>query len=157
MPPELPDKVKACLSCLVEWSPAAEGGTTVRGIMGRLGLLPLFGFMKAAIVPCAGVCAAYPVFGAPLAAVGLFSVAWVLHVGLYVLAPLNLLLLLRNFRRHGDPKGLVLGGVSVPFILLAVTGHFVDGIPHDLIWIGLFMLAGGALLDWRGQRKPVFS
>ena len=102
-------------------------------------------------IPAAGVCAAYPVFGAPLVGVGLGGLGIALHMGLLVIAPLNLLLLWFNFRRHHNPLGLLVAGPGAVFIVMVVTSHWLDAIPHDFIWPGLALVAVGVLIDWRPQ------
>ena len=123
----------------------------------RSGLVSSSGLSQTAVIPCAGVCAAYPVLGAPLVALGLGgSVAvGVLHTFLWVLAPLNLVLLWMNFRRHRNPSGLVAGGIGTLFILSALGGHFLGAIPHELIYPGLGFFAVGALIDWWTLRRAL--
>jgi len=76
--------------------------------------------------------------------------------GLWVIAPLNLLLLWLNFRRHHHPLGLLVAGPGVVFIVMVVTSHWLDAIPHDLIWPGLVLVAVGVLIDWRAQWQHRF-
>ncbi len=89
--------------------------------------------------------------GAPLVGVGLGGLGIGLHMALWVIAPLNLLLLWLNFRRHHHPLGLLVAGPGVVFIVMVVTSHWLDAIPHDLIWPGLVLVAVGVLIDWRAQ------
>ena len=74
-----------------------------------------------------------------------------LHMGLWVIAPLNLLLLWFNFRRHHNPLGLMVAGPGAVFIVMVVTSHWLDAFPHDLIWPGLVLVAAGVLIDWHAQ------
>ena len=71
--------------------------------------------------------------------------------------PLNLLLLWFNFRRHHNPLGLLVAGPGAVFIVMVVTSHWLDAIPHDLIWPGLALVAAGVLIDCRSQwqRQPL--
>ena len=123
----------------------------------RFGLVSYPGLSNTTVIPCAGVCAAYPVLGVPLVALGLGgSVAvGVLHSFLWVLAPLNLVLLWLNFRRHRNPSGLVAGGIGTLLILSALGGHFLGAIPHELIYPGLVFFAVGALIDWWTLRRAL--
>ena len=124
----------------------------------RFGLVSYPGLSKAAVIPCAGVCAAYPVLGAPLAplvALGLGGSVAVLHGFLWVLAPLNLVLLGLNFRRHRNPWGLVAAGIGTLLILSALGGHFLGAIPHELIYPGLGFFAVGVLIDWWTLRRAL--
>ena len=123
----------------------------------RFGLVSYPVLSKTAVIPCAGVCAAYPVLGAPLVALGLGGSVAVgaLHMFLWVLAPLNLVLLWLNFRRHRNPSGLVAGGIGTLLILAALGGHFLGVIPHVLIYPGLGFFALGALIDWWTLRRTL--
>jgi len=123
----------------------------------RFGLVSYSGLSQTAVIPCAGVCAAYPVLGAPLIALGLGGsvAATVLHMFLWVLAPLNLVLLWLNFRRHRNPSGLVADGIGTLLILSALGGHLLGAIPHQLIYPGLGFFAVGALIDWWALRRPL--
>ena len=108
----------------------------------------------AGVVGCA--CGATNSIAAPLGAVGLGGAALGLHLMLLALAPLNLLLLGPSFRRHRDPKGLLVASIGILFIF----GHLVDpihlrfGAPVE-IYAGVALLAIGAVLDWRAKRRPV--
>ena len=117
--------------------------------------LKRLGFVSASsmTVPCAGVCAAYPVFGAPLAAVGLGAVGIALHGALWFVAPLNMVFLWTHYRRHRDPTAMLVAGPGVLLILMALVAHFLQAIPHNLIWSGLALLGAGALIDWRAQKR----
>ena len=123
----------------------------------RFGLVSYSGVSQTAVIPCAGVCAAYPVLGAPWVGLGLGgSVAVsVLHGFLWVLAPLNLVLLWLNFRRHRNPSGLVAGGIGTLLILSALVGHFLGAVPHNLIYPGLGFFGVGALIDWWTLRRTL--
>ena len=126
---------------------------TIRKLPARFGLASAPGVTTGLTVPAAGVCAAYPVFGAPLVAVGLGGLAIALHMALWVIAPLNLVLLWLNFRGHRKPLGLLVAGSGVVFILMAVTSHWLGAVPHDLIWPGLALVAVGVLIDLGAQRQ----
>ena len=129
----------------------------MRALLGRFGLVSSPNGVKLATVPCAGVCGA-PFVAGPLAAAGPATglAVGVLHGLLWVVAPLNLLLLWFNYRRHGDARPLVLGALGVIFIIGVMALHAADEItgfetwPHNpLIWTGLALLGLGILLDWR--------
>ena len=124
----------------------------MRDLLARAGSASLPGVT----VPSVGVCSAYPVLGAPLAAVGLGSVVIALHMALWFLAPLNLVLMWVHFRRHRDPRGMLASGLGIVFIMIALSAHFLHAIPHDLIWVGLALLGAGALVDWRAQGRQRF-
>ena len=96
-----------------------------------------------------------PFIGAPLVAAGgaTLATAWVLHVALFGLAPLNLVFLWFNFRRHHDPMGLFLAAAGALFVVVGMGGHFLHVLPHDaFIYPGLALLLGGVVLDLRAQR-----
>ena len=123
----------------------------------RFGLASYRGLSQTAVIPCAGVCGAYPALGAPLVALGVGGsvAASVLHGFLWVLAPLNLVLLWLNFRRHRNPSGLVAGCIGTLLILSALVGHFIGAVPHDLLYPGLGFFAVGALIDWWTLRRTL--
>ncbi len=129
----------------------------------NLGLVSSPGGAKLAAVPCAGVCAVPVVAGPLTAAVPAAGLAvGVLHGLLWVIAPLNILFLWFNYRRHHDARPLVLGALGVIFIIVVMSLHAAHNItdfeswPHDpLIWSGLSLLALGILLDWRAARRGV--
>ena len=127
----------------------------------HLGSVSSTGGVKLATVPCAGVCGA-PFVAGPLAAVGPAAglAVGVLHGLLWVIAPLNLLLLWFHYRRHRDARPLVLGTLGVTFIIAVMALHAADEItgfeswPHNpLIWSGLALPASGIVLDWRAARR----
>ena len=74
-----------------------------------------------------------------------------MHLALWVIAPLNLVLLWLIFRRHGNPLGLLAAVPGAVFIVMVVMSHWLDAIPHDLTWPGLALVAVGVLIDWRAQ------
>lgn len=92
---------------------------------------------------------------APLVAAGgaALVTGWVLHLALWGLAPLNLLFLWLNFRRHHDSFPLFVAGAGVLFVVLGLSGHFLHVLPHDFIYPGLALMLGGVMLDWRSQRR----
>lgn len=140
----------------------------MRSLNARTGLGVGAGLTKAATVPACAACAAYPLIAAPLAAVGLFGIAAVLHNMLVFLAPLNLIFLTRTYRRHRRPWALGLATVGVLFILGHLAFHVIPSghavmqalYPYEyevgmaFIWIGMLLLAAGAALDWRASRRP---
>lgn len=135
----------------------------MRRHLGRLELVSSPGGVKLATVPCAGVCG-LPIVAGPLAAAGPAAglAVGVLHGLLWVIAPLNLLILWFNYRRHRDARPLLLGSLGVIFIVAVMTLHAADEItgfeswPHNpVIWSGLALLALGILLDWRAARRGV--
>ena len=119
----------------------------------RLGLPPLTS--SGGIAGCA--CGFGSAAAGPLAAVGLGGVGLVLHLMLAVIvAPLNLILLARNFSRHHDPKGLLVAGTGALLIYVhfLVGGLYEEAHVQSFIFTGVALLIAGAVLDWRAQRRP---
>ena len=92
-----------------------------------------------------------PSLGLPWAASAWAALGIALHMGLWVIPPLNLLLLWFNFRRHHNPLGLPVAGPRAVFIVMAVTSHWLVAILHDLIWPRLALVAVDVLIDWGAQ------
>ncbi len=155
MPETLPDNVKECLSCLDVESAVEERHGPILSFLMKSSLFLAPGATRSLLLPCVGVCGAFPILGAPLVAVGLISVAWALHVGLFVIAPLNVLLLWLNFRRHREPSAMALGSLGAALIVVAVLGHFRPTIPHDFMWLELAFLALALYVDWQVERRPL--
>ena len=68
-------------------------------------------------------------------------------MGLWVIAPLSLLLLWLNFHRRHHPLGLLVAGPGAVFIVMVVMSHWLNAIPHDLSLPGLALVAVGVLID----------
>ncbi len=136
----------------------APGGS-LRALLLRLQLLSWSTFSGVATVPCAGVCAGYPLLAGTLG----LSVPWpvplwviVVHgILLPIMIPLNAVLLFVNFRRHRQPFGLAAGIVGGLLTLAALASHFqiLSERAHDLIWPGGALLVAGVILDWIAQRR----
>jgi adenylate cyclase len=147
----------------------------------RLGSLPVVGLAKAATVPACLVCAS-PAVAAPLLAGMLLPVTVAVHEALFVLAPVNLALLLVSARRHRNPVGLLLAVVGVVLILSHMLSHYVaiESLPvgfrvlvpeqagalarlwndtplgrvtPDGVLPGALLLLLGVLLDWRVRQS----
>lgn len=118
---------------------------------------------QAVAIPSYLVCGGAPLFHPLLAAAGLAPAAWFLHSLLWVLAPLNVLLLLFGFRAHRRLRALVIGTIGSSSILVHLVGHGTLGITFRgvagrwgelaLIRGGAFLLAIAAFLEWRYQRR----
>lgn len=108
---------------------------------------------QAIIVPSFIVCATSPLI-LPLIAVGGTAAAhWLLHRALWILTPLNLVLIAQGYRLHRDLRPLVLGVFGTLAIFLHLTGHLFDRDIQVLIWSGIAALVSAGILDWRGQRR----
>ena len=121
-------------------------------LLARLGL----GSAPALTGPACAVCLAGPALQAPIVAVGLTGVAFVLHYLLWVVAPVNLLPLWLGFRRHRDPWGLRLGAVGVLLVVLALMVHapfYLVAEMHDLMWLGVGFLIAGGIADLLARRQ----
>ncbi len=136
----------------------APGGS-LRALLLRLQLLSWSSFSGVATVPCAGVCAGYPLLAGTLG----LSFSWpfplwaiVVHLILLpMVIPLNAVLLFGNFRRHRQPFGLAAGIIGGLLTLAALASHFeiLSESAHDLIWPGGALLVAGVILDWIAQRR----
>lgn len=186
VPPDLPDRVAACIECSAEvanerlpaerreatsiirsvlagrgrspsWlSIRKKGAQTmrIRPLLTRLGLATAPALTGPACLVCAGGAAVW----GTITSLGLMPLGFVLHYGLWVLAPLNLLPLWRSFRRHRNPWGLRLAALGVLLILVPLLVHEpfeFDVELHNLIWVGMPLLAAGGLMDWRARRRPL--
>ncbi|MGH2452862.1 MAG: MerC family mercury resistance protein [Candidatus Methylomirabilales bacterium] len=138
--------------------PGRAAGGSFRALLLRLPLVSWSSFSGVATVPCAGVCAGYPL----LAGLGLsfsFGVPlWAIVVHLILLPaviPLNAVLLFVNFRRHRQPFGLAAGIIGGLLTFAALASHFeiLSERAHDLIWPGGALLVVGVALDWIAQRR----
>ncbi|HEX2053953.1 MAG TPA: MerC family mercury resistance protein [Actinomycetota bacterium] len=98
-------------------------------------------------------CGASPVIAPIFAAAGLSAVSFVIHQALWVVAPLNLLLLTRGYRRHHHPAGLILGGLGTLSIFLHLFGHTLQRNILPLIWGGTVLLVAGTLADRRAELR----
>lgn len=108
---------------------------------------------SAATVPSFIICGASPIFVPLFASLGLAGLGFVLHRGLWLLAPLNLLLLWRRFRRHRRPAGLLLAGAGTVLIWLHLLGHNFGRTILPLIWLGTAFLVAGATANYLAERR----
>lgn len=146
-----------------------------------MGLGTPSGVARALTVPACAVCSAsIPVLAGVGAALPV-GVAWLgvtTHWLLFVLAPLNLYLLWRSSRGHGNRTGLVLAAAGVLLIAVHLLGHLglldaafgtptgrvLRSIPrgwdstrshwalHELaIWVGSALLLAGSIIDMRAR------
>lgn len=132
-----------------------NGGAAVRSALARLDLKSYPGITRTATIPSVAVCGAYPMVSAPLVAAGAAVAVGVIHGLLWMLAPLNLIPLWINFRRHRNPSGLLVAGVGALLMFGALSGHSLPILHDFLIWIGLALLAAAILIDWRARRRAV--
>lgn len=129
----------------------------------QLGAWP--GVLGPITLPCAGVCAGYPLIAASLKLTpALFTGLAVVH---FVLLPLLLVvnagLLTLGFLRHRHPLGLILGAVGIVFIFTALSEHVItypwslsrNWILHTLVYPGAALLLAGAIIDWRVKRRSI--
>jgi Na+(H+)/acetate symporter ActP len=115
-------------------------------------------------VPACVICAAGPGVVAPLTALGLVGPAFALHASSLVLAPLNLALLWRRSRVHGDARGLLVGAVGLVLILVHMGGHIASvddvlglGLQDALIIGGTSLVMLGWFIDWRATRRVALA
>ena len=159
VPPELPAAVRACIEC-EEQSPTetdrppADGSWLAR-IRSRLPTA-----LRSVTVPACVICAAGPGVVPPLTALGLVGAAFALHASSIALAPLNLVLLWRRSRVHGQVAGVLVGAVGVVLILVHMGGHIASlddvlglGVQDALILGGTWLLMLGWFIDWRATRR----
>ncbi len=167
VPPELRERVQACIACQTD-SPAKEGGADGHSVRTRIARW-VVGVLRAATVPSCILCAAAPVLIAPITALGLFTPALMLHAALVFLAPFNVFLLWRNYRYHRERLGVVLAAVGVLLIFVHLSTHILHiggGLDHitlsdvlligATIWIGGALLFAGSIVDWRARRRLKF-
>lgn len=172
MPPDLPDRIAACVGCAKQVTkerrrrgrpgpPGPAGGSppsgrrlTVRpltggrpsssrsapGLMARaLGAVPFTGFGWGLIAPACVACTlggVVPLFGS-FGMAAIVDWGYLHNIGL-VLAPLAILPLWLNYRRHQRRLPLLLGVAGVAGILLHTLGHSGTW-PTSLmpeIWVG---------------------
>lgn len=154
--------------CRRNSGPQAPAAWTFRSILRRWMMNPLMLGASPIVlgpitVPCAGVCAAYP-----LIAVGvrvgsaLYTSLLVAH---FVLLPLllvaNAVLAVVSFRRHRNLLGPGLSGLGAVLIAIALTEHVLplrDGVGHvwtlhNLVPPGAILLMTGVLIDWQARRR----
>lgn len=108
---------------------------------------------RAVTAPSFVFCGASPVIAPIFAAAGLSVVSVVIHQALWVFAPLNLALLVRGYRRHHHPVGLVLGVLGTVSIGIHLVGHTLQRNILPLIWGGTVLLVAGTLLDRRAELR----
>jgi RNA polymerase sigma-70 factor (ECF subfamily) len=159
VPPELPAAVRACIEC-EDKNPAApdvrpKDGSWLARIRPRLPAA-----LRTVTVPACVICAAGPGVVAPLTALGLVGPAFAFHASSIALAPLNLVLLWRRSRVHGDGRGLLVGAVGLVLILTHMGGHIASlddvlgqGLQDALILSGTSLLVLGWFIDWRATRR----
>lgn len=112
---------------------------------------------SAATIPSFVICGASPIFLPLLASLGLAGLGFVLHRGLWVLAPLNLFLSWRSFRLHGQPGGVLLGVLGTIAVWAHLLGHNFEATILPLIWGGTALLVAGALVSYRAERNARVS
>lgn len=159
VPPELPRAVRACIQCEAE-KPSQGHAAPARGSWFARLRSRLPATLRTVTVPACVICAAGPGVVAPLTALGLVGPAFALHASSLALAPLNLALLWRRSRLHGDPRGLLIGAVGVVLILVHMGGHIASlddalglGLQDALILGGTSLLMLGWFMDWRATRR----
>lgn len=161
--PELPAAVRACIECEGKNPTAPDArppdGSWLARIRPRLPAA-----LRTVTVPACVVCAAGPGVVPPLTALGLVGPALALHVSSLALAPVNVLLLWRRSRVHGDVRGLLVGGVGLAMILVHMGGHILSldavlgiGLQDALILGGTWLLMLGWFIDWRATRSVALA
>lgn len=108
---------------------------------------------RAVTAPSFVFCGASPVIAPIFAAAGLSVVSVVIHQALWVFAPLNLALLVKGYRRHHHPSGLMLGLLGTISIGIHLVGHTLQRNILPLIWGGTALLVAGTLLDRKAELK----
>lgn len=139
--------------------------TLRRSLLLRLQFVSWSGAVGSLALPCAGVCAGYPLI-ASLSAPGVIPL-WVVVTHLFVLpvvVPLNVLMLVVSFRRHRRPWALIAGVLGGALTFAALAVHVVPGLHralvpglhrglHDVIWPAMGLLLAAVVLDWRARRR----
>ncbi len=162
VPAEVRTRVKACIDCNAPTPAAAAGGGRPRTLVAGIALPSLGGIVQGLTAPACAVCAAAPVVQWPLYVLGLSGVGTVLHEGLWILAPLNVALLWRSFRRHGHSTPLVLAALGAGLVLAHLASHIL-GVRIDptqlsfwssaaAIWAGAALLGAAVFVDRRAAR-----
>jgi hypothetical protein len=104
VPPELPTAVRACLECETV-KPTDQGRAEGSGFASLRSRFPAY--LRSVTAPACVICAAGPGIVPPLTAPGLVWPALILHISSIALAPLNLFLLWKRSRVHGEARGVV--------------------------------------------------
>ncbi len=162
VPADVRTRVKACIDCNAPTAAAAAGGGRPRTLVAGIALPSLGGIVQGFTAPACAVCAAAPVVQWPLYVLGLSGVGTVLHEGLWILAPLNVVLLWRSFRRHGHSTPLVLAALGAVLVLAHLASHIL-GVRIDptqlsfwssavAIWAGAALLGAAVFVDRRAAR-----
>lgn len=108
---------------------------------------------KAATIPTGIACAGALQLAGPLGALGLTAMGAALHALLAVVAPLNVVVMWLGFRRHGVRLPLVLAGLGLLTLGVHAVTH-LGPVPDSLsAWVGVSLLIGGGVLDWRALRR----
>jgi RNA polymerase sigma-70 factor (ECF subfamily) len=159
VPPELPAAVRACIECEAE-KPSQDDAGPGNGSWFAWLRYRLPATLRTVTVPACVICAAGPGVVAPLTALGLVGPAFAFHASSIVLAPLNLVVLWRRSRVHGDARGLLIGAVGLVLILVHMGGHVASlddalglGVQDALILAGTSLLMLGWFVDWRATRR----
>ncbi|HBY93071.1 MAG: sigma-70 family RNA polymerase sigma factor [Ardenticatenaceae bacterium] len=172
VPPELPNRVKACLGCVrAEQQRQASGRAgRLRAFLARFHPVSVYSLGTAMLAPVCSVCAGFPVLAGlahPPAMAGGLVLLFALHKLLWVLVSLNVALLWQSFQRHRNPAGVAATALGALLILSHLGSHvFLEHADHGAlafivslaaIWAGSALLAAGVFLDWRARRLPVLS
>jgi RNA polymerase sigma-70 factor (ECF subfamily) len=155
VPPGLPTAVRACLECETVKPTAPAAGSGFASLRSRFPA-----YLRSVTAPACVICAAGPGIVPPLTALGLVGPALVLHISSIALAPLNLFLLWKRSRVHGEARGVVVGLVGVVLILVHMGAHIANldesfgmGLQDALVLGGTALLGVGWVIDWRAARR----
>ncbi|MDX1663413.1 MAG: hypothetical protein R3272_06435 [Candidatus Promineifilaceae bacterium] len=123
---------------------------TVRTTLARIG----FPSATAAAGACgAGTCAIGAIALGPLVLGG--ALAFALHWGMLLFAPLTAFLLHRNSRRHGQSAAVLLATAGTLFVFTHFLLHLHEGTAGDEPWMvaGALLLVAAAAADWISYRR----
>ena len=145
--------------------PKSWFGAVRRSWLMRLQLSAWPGVLGPITLPCAGVCAGYPLIAATIKITpALFTGLAVAH---FVLLPLLLVvnagLLTIGFLRHRHPLALIVGALGAAFIFAALSEHVItypwllerNWILHTLVYPGAALLLAGTIIDWHAKRRSI--
>lgn len=118
-----------------------------------LGLNKLQRTARAGTVPSFIICGASPIFVPLLASAGLADLSFALHQALWLFAPLNLALLVRNYRFHRNRGPAVAGVLGTISIWVHLTGQNLGLNILPLIWAGIALLLAGSYMDAAAQKQ----